>query len=70
MSLICRIVEGGENNQPDESAFSAAKQILSQVQEAGEEDIVMVLMSGGGSALLPCPVEGVSLKEKAQVKKI
>ena len=37
------------------------------MREASEEDIVMVLISGGGSALLPCPVEGVSLQEKAQV---
>ena len=62
-----RISEGGEHNQPDEAAHYAAKEILSLVREAGEEDIVMVLISGGGSALLPCPVEGVSLQEKAQV---
>ena len=64
---ICSVVEGGENNQPDESAHYAAKAILSLVQEATEEDIVMVLISGGGSALLPFPVDGVTLTEKAQV---
>ena len=63
----CRIMEGGRGNQPDEAAHSAAMRILSLVREAGEEDIVIVLMSGGGSALLPCPVRGVSLTEKAEV---
>lgn len=62
-----RISEGGVHNQPDEAAHSAAKEILSLVREASEEDIVLVLISGGGSALLPCPVEGVSLQDKAQV---
>ena len=37
------------------------------MREASEKDIVIVLISGGGSALLPCPVEGVLLAEKARV---
>lgn len=67
LQLLRRICEGGAHNQPDEDAHSAAREILSLAREASEEDIVMVLVSGGGSALLPHPVEGVSLQEKAQV---
>jgi len=33
----------------------------------GENDIVICLLSGGGSALMPCPVEGVSLSDKQKI---
>lgn len=63
-SSVC---EGAFNNLPDEAAQLTAMKILKMVSGAGEEDIVLVLVSGGGSALLPCPVEGVTLAEKRQV---
>lgn len=62
-------MEGAAHNQPDEPAHSTAKRILSLVKEAGEGDVVIVVISGGGSALFPCPVEGVSLEEKALVER-
>ena len=58
------------NNLPDATAETAARHILSVAEAASEEDIVMVVMSGGGSALLPCPVEGISLHEKRHVSYI
>ena len=45
----------------------AAREILSLARSARDGDLVLALISGGGSALLPCPVKGVSLDEKRQV---
>ena len=62
-----RIYEGAPDNLPDETAESAALEILRLVEDAGEDELIVTLISGGGSALLPCPVSGVSLEEKRQV---
>lgn len=40
---------------PDDAGLSAAQDILRIVQQAGEDDLVLVLISGGGSALMPMP---------------
>ena len=61
------MLEGAVNNLPDLSAEQAARKILDLCRRAVESEIVMVLISGGGSALLPCPIEGVELKEKRKV---
>ncbi|TDO98859.1 glycerate kinase type-2 family protein [Marinomonas balearica] len=52
---------------PDENGLIAAQAILDEVSNLNEDDQVIVLISGGGSALLPCPVDGLSLKEKQEV---
>ncbi|ADZ92092.1 glycerate kinase type-2 family protein [Marinomonas mediterranea] len=52
---------------PDENGLNAAYAILDEVSGLSEEDQVIVLISGGGSALMPCPVDGVSLKEKQEI---
>jgi glycerate 2-kinase len=43
------------------------RQILDLVSHAGSEDVVLCLLSGGGSALMPAPVAGVTLEDKQQV---
>ncbi|SJM92547.1 glycerate kinase type-2 family protein [Crenothrix polyspora] len=49
---------------PDERGFKAA-QICAEIAEAAQKDeLVLVLISGGGSALLPYPVKTVSLQDK------
>jgi len=48
---------------PDENGAMAAQAVLADLRAA--EGPVLALISGGGSALLPAPVEGVSLAEKA-----
>lgn len=65
--LIHRIRESAANNLPDAAAERAAKEILAVARRATADDLVIVLISGGGSALLPCPVQGVTLQEKRQV---
>lgn len=64
----CRVYEGAPHNIADSMAGQAARHVLRLVQSAGDQDLLIVLISGGGSALLPCPVEGVSLDEKRKVK--
>lgn len=54
---------------PDAAGRAAAGRILQKVQGLGEDDLVLALISGGGSALMALPAEGVSLEEKQAVNK-
>jgi hydroxypyruvate reductase len=58
-----RTIEAG-HPIPDANGQSASAEILDMLQKVGDKDLVIVLLSGGGSALLPLPVQGISLKEK------
>jgi len=49
---------------PDAAGEVAAARILAAVQGLSENDLVLALMSGGGSALLALPVPGITLAEK------
>jgi len=49
---------------PDEAGMRAAQSMISLCHEAGPEDLVLCLISGGASALLPSPVVGITLAEK------
>jgi hydroxypyruvate reductase len=49
---------------PDAAGQAAALEMLDIINRAGEDDLVIVLLSGGGSSLLPLPVQGISLEEK------
>jgi glycerate 2-kinase len=55
---------------PDERGLGGTEEILSLVSGAGEGDLVICLISGGGSALLVAPAEGVTLKDKQQVTQL
>lgn len=48
---------------PDANSQAGASKILELLDNAGEDDLVICLISGGGSALLELPVEGVSLDD-------
>ncbi|MFW5486843.1 MAG: glycerate kinase type-2 family protein [Desulfovibrio sp.] len=52
----CTLVEAG-HPVPDENGVAAARQILEMAGEADERTLVINCISGGGSALLPCPAE-------------
>ena len=52
---------------PDENGQSGAQKILNLAQSSTKDDLVICLLSGGGSALLPLPVDGVSLADKQAV---
>ena len=57
-------VIGAGHPLPNSDGFSAAQKIAERVSQATADELVLVLISGGGSALLPYPVAGVSLQEK------
>jgi hydroxypyruvate reductase len=52
---------------PDERGMAAAEQIAALVDGAGEKDLVIVLISGGGSALLVLPASGITLDDLSSV---
>ena len=49
--------------EPDEGSVAAGRRALSLAEAAGPDDLVVCLVSGGGSALLEVPVAGVSLDD-------
>ncbi|MEX3011459.1 glycerate kinase [Hoeflea sp. TYP-13] len=55
---------------PDENGLLAGRHIIGMLSSTTENDQVITLISGGGSALAPAPVAGVSLQEKAQVNRL
>src|SRR5829696_3874102 len=57
-------------NEPTADGVAGAEQMLRLLQSAGPEDVAVCLLSGGGSALLPAPAEGVSLADKQAVTKL
>ena len=60
---------GAKNNIPDSDAQFAATKIIEVAKSCSEKDLLLVLVSGGGSALLPMPRPPVTLEEKSQFVK-
>lgn len=58
-------VIGAGHPLPDESGFKAAQRITDMAISAKKNELVLVLISGGGSALIPYPVDGISLSDKS-----
>ncbi len=54
-------------NEPTKQAELGANTILEMVSSCSELDVVICLLSGGGSALLPAPRVGISLEDKLRV---
>jgi hydroxypyruvate reductase len=55
---------------PDARGVEGAKRIAQIASEAGEGDLLLCLISGGGSALLPLPLEPVTLEEKQEATRL
>ncbi|MDH4220613.1 MAG: glycerate kinase [Candidatus Aminicenantes bacterium] len=55
---------------PDEAGFHGTQQIVHLLERTDEKDLVLFLISGGGSALLPYPIEGLSLEDKQKVTRV
>lgn len=65
-----KVIEAG-HPVPDESGENAAREILRLVKTLGPDDLLLALVSGGGSSLLSLPVEGISMDElKATTKEL
>ena len=54
---------------PDAAGLAAAQRILAMVQGLTKSDLVLCLISGGGSALLTLPADGLSLEDKQRINK-
>jgi len=54
---------------PDAAGVEAAKRILQLVKGLSADDLVLCIISGGGSALLPLPIEGLDLAEKQRISR-
>ncbi|GBD44542.1 Putative hydroxypyruvate reductase [bacterium HR40] len=70
-AVPCRRIEIVEaaHPVPDEAGMRAAQRILELARSAGEEDLVLAAISGGGSALLTLPAPGLSLADKQAVNR-
>ncbi|MDP3356096.1 MAG: DUF4147 domain-containing protein, partial [Polaromonas sp.] len=54
---------------PDAAGLAAAQRILQMTQGLTKDDLVLCLISGGGSALLTLPADGLSLEDKQAINK-
>lgn len=54
-------------NEPTREGVFGAQRILEIVEQLGPDDLCLCLLSGGGSALLPAPVSGITLEDKQAV---
>ncbi|MES0028321.1 glycerate kinase [Mesorhizobium sp. M0040] len=52
---------------PDAAGLEASRRLLEKVQGLTADDLVVALISGGGSALLPSPAEGLTLADEVAV---
>src|ERR1700737_1534632 len=70
-SVPCRRIEIVEaaHPVPDAAGIDAARRIFGMVQGLGATDVVLCLISGGGSSLLALPAEGLTLEDKQAVNR-
>lgn len=66
-SKLIEFLEGAENNQPDETSLASTERIVELVRNLGPEDTLLVLVSGGGSALLCQPKPPIMFEYKRQL---
>lgn len=63
---IIRLHEAG-HPLPDMAGIEGSRQIKSLLERSGKNDLVLCLLSGGGSALLPFPAKGLTLEQIQQL---
>ena len=64
------VSEGAQNNIPDNDSLTCTEYIINICKNATEKDLVIALISGGGSALLCSPIEHLSLQRKQNITKL
>ncbi|ACB08023.1 glycerate kinase type-2 family protein [Candidatus Korarchaeum cryptofilum] len=55
---------------PDEGSINGAREMLRILSKADEKDLVIVLISGGGSALMEYPMEGITLEDLREMNRL
>jgi len=63
------LVQGG-HPIPNEQGLRASQRILQIVEEAGPDDLFISVISGGSSALMSCPVPGISLQDEQKLTEV
>jgi glycerate 2-kinase len=61
---------GANNNMPDQGSYVAAAKLFAMCETLCDKDLLIALISGGGSALLSLPIDGVTLADKISVTKL
>lgn len=69
-SGVIKYCEGSINNQPDDRSLETTHQIIDLVESLTENDTLIVLISGGGSALLYMPRPVIDFEDKLYVSKM
>lgn len=64
-----RVFEGG-HPLPDQDGVRATQEIISVLKSTTEEDLVLFLISGGGSALLTAPAPGINLEDLSRLNEL
>jgi len=67
---LCVTVHEAGHPVPDEAGVDGARRIAELLEGAGPDDLVIFCISGGGSALLPLPAEGLTLADKQRVTQV
>ncbi len=65
----CEIVASG-HPVPDENGEKAAQKVIKILKQADKKDFILTLISGGGSALIPAPIEGITLQDKIDTNEL
>jgi len=64
------LVDEGGHPLPDESGLRATERLLADLDDTREEDRIVFLLTGGASALLVAPAEGLTLDDKIGVTEL
>ena len=65
----CEVL-GASHPVPDKNGIKASQKVISILQNASLEDTLIILISGGSSALLPAPVNGLRLQDKVEINQL
>ncbi len=60
----------GGHPLPNQSGYDACQKILNLVDQAGPDDLFITVISGGSSALMSCPIDGISLDDEIRTTDI
>lgn len=63
------VIEAG-HPLPDQKGMEGAQKIKDLLRTTGPKDLILFLISGGGSALLPLPADGITLEEKQEITQL
>ena len=65
----CKVI-ASSHPIPCEKGLQAGREVISMLESARDEDVVIMLVSGGSSALLPAPTLNISLQDKMQTNEV